>query len=41
MRTLALIALALSALAITACNTVEGLGKDVESAGTKIQKSTR
>lgn len=31
----------LSLLVLGACNTVEGLGKDVEKAGEKIQKSVR
>jgi len=29
------------AVALAGCNTVQGLGKDVEKAGEAIQKSTR
>jgi predicted small secreted protein len=36
-RALMLASLALSSLALTACNTVEGAGKDVEKAGEVIQ----
>ena len=31
----------LSAMTLTACNTVEGLGKDIQKAGDAIEKSTR
>ena len=34
---LAALLVILSALAITACNTVEGVGKDVQSAGDTIE----
>lgn len=38
MRTLLLLTLlTLSPLALSACNTVEGFGQDVENAGQKIQ----
>ena len=33
-------AIALS-LALVACNTMEGLGKDIESAGDKIEKTAK
>ena len=33
-------ALMLGAASLTACNTIEGAGKDVEKAGEAIQKST-
>lgn len=36
MRNIALIVLSL--LALAACNTVEGMGRDIETAGQKIQK---
>ena len=36
-----LIVIALSALALTACNTMQGLGKDVEIVGEKIQKKAQ
>ena len=32
---------ALLAVALAGCNTVQGIGKDVEKAGEAIQKSTR
>ena len=31
----------LMALAITACNTVEGIGKDMESAGKKVEETAK
>ncbi len=36
---LASLLVAASCLALTACNTVEGAGKDVEAAGEGIQKA--
>jgi entericidin B len=30
-----------AALALNACNTVSGVGRDVQAAGTAIQKSTK
>lgn len=33
--------LALASLSLSACNTVEGIGRDIESAGSSIQKSTK
>jgi len=30
-----------AALALAGCNTVEGLGQDIEKAGESIQKSTK
>lgn len=39
MRCFVLAALALSIL--TACNTVQGLGKDIEKAGEALQRSTK
>jgi predicted small secreted protein len=35
-----IIALAICAFVLTGCNTVQGVGKDVEKAGEAIQKST-
>lgn len=34
-----LVVLALAGLALTACNTVEGVGKDVKSAGETVEKT--
>jgi predicted small secreted protein len=28
-------------LAVTACNTINGMGKDIEKAGEAVQKSTK
>lgn len=33
--------LALGSLSLTACNTINGVGKDIEQAGEAIQKSTK
>lgn len=33
------LAILLSTLALTACNTIEGAGKDIERAGEKIQNA--
>ena len=41
MRQVVVILLALSALALAACNTMQGLGKDVEIVGEKIQKKAK
>lgn len=38
-RALIIASLALAALSVTACNTVEGVGKDIKSAGKAIEKS--
>jgi predicted small secreted protein len=35
-----IMALAIFAFVLTGCNTVKGVGKDVEKAGEAIQKST-
>jgi entericidin B len=35
------ISVALIALTLTACNTVNGVGKDLEKAGEAVQKSTK
>ena len=35
---LLLMALSLSSVTLTACNTVQGAGKDVEKAGQKVQE---
>ena len=31
----------ITTMALTACNTVRGMGKDIESAGEAIQRSTK
>ena len=31
----------IAALALSACHTVQGMGKDIESAGEAIQRSTK
>lgn len=36
-----LLFLMLIAFAVTGCNTVQGVGKDIEKAGEAIQKSTK
>jgi predicted small secreted protein len=41
MRQVVVILLALSTLALAACNTMQGLGKDVELVGAKIQKKAQ
>lgn len=40
-RLLALVTAVLVAAALGACNTIEGIGKDIEKGGEAIQKSTR
>ena len=39
MRTLVLMAVLAASMAATACNTVSGAGKDVESAGTAVSNT--
>ncbi|MGY1490004.1 entericidin A/B family lipoprotein [Methylobacillus pratensis] len=34
-------AMSLLAMALAACNTINGVGKDIEKAGEAIQKSTK
>jgi predicted small secreted protein len=41
MRKLILLATALASLAVAACNTVEGAGKDVSSAGQAVTDTAR
>ncbi|MGD9811762.1 MAG: entericidin [Sphingobium sp.] len=41
MRKLALFALAATALALSACNTVKGVGRDIESVGTAGEKAIK
>ncbi|SNR70390.1 Predicted small secreted protein [Methylobacillus rhizosphaerae] len=36
-----LLLFALSAMTLAACNTIHGVGKDIEQAGEAIQKSTQ
>lgn len=38
---LRLIAMAVCVFALTACNTINGMGKDIEKAGEAVQKSTK
>ena len=40
MRATALL-LVVAALALSACNTIRGMGQDIEAAGNAIQRSTR
>ncbi|AUN29920.1 entericidin EcnAB [Niveispirillum cyanobacteriorum] len=40
-RALILTTLALAALSLSACNTVEGVGKDIKSAGKAIEKGAQ
>jgi entericidin B len=39
MKTLALILTALGALALSACNTMEGVGRDMQQAGNALERS--
>ena len=41
MRKLVIIAAALASLSVAACNTVEGAGKDVSSAGAAVADTAR
>lgn len=41
MKRIAVFLLALWALALTACNTVEGMGKDIKKAGESIEKAVK
>lgn len=41
MKRLAVLALALLVVALAGCNTVEGLGKDIQKGGEKIEKSAK
>ena len=36
-----IVALIVMAFALTACNTVRGVGQDIEKAGEAVQKSTK
>ena len=38
MKTLGMILLSVAVLALSACNTVEGLGRDLKSAGNAIER---
>ena len=40
-RTIALILAGLVAVAVSSCNTLRGIGKDIERGGEAIQKSTQ
>lgn len=39
--TIMLVGLFLSALAIAGCNTIEGAGKDIQSAGAKLERAAK
>ncbi len=41
MKRLAVLTLAMLIVALTGCNTVEGLGKDIKKGGEKIEKSAK
>ncbi|HET9702333.1 MAG TPA: entericidin A/B family lipoprotein [Burkholderiales bacterium] len=41
LRLSALCVLIVAALGLAGCNTVQGMGRDIEAAGEAIQKSTR
>ena len=41
MKRVAVIVMALWAVALVGCNTVQGVGKDIERAGEAIQRSTK
>ncbi len=41
MKRCAILALACAVLFLAGCNTMQGLGKDIEVAGEKIQKSSK
>jgi len=41
MKRLVIVMAALFAVALAGCNTMQGVGKDVEKAGTAIQKSAK
>ena len=41
MRKLLALLLAASVIAVTGCNTMHGLGKDIEQVGEKIQKKSQ
>jgi predicted small secreted protein len=38
---LSLMAAAVAALALSACNTIEGIGKDISKAGDKIEETAK
>ncbi len=41
LKKIALIAIVAGSLAITGCNTIEGIGKDVKSAGKRVEKEAK
>jgi entericidin B len=41
LKKIALIAIVTGSLAITGCNTIEGIGKDVKSAGKRVEKEAK
>lgn len=40
LKNLVILALTISTIALTACETVDGAGRDIENAGEAVQKST-
>jgi entericidin A len=41
LKKIALIAIVTTSLAIGGCNTIEGIGKDVKSAGKRVEKEAK
>jgi len=41
MKTITSLLIALSLLALTGCNTIRGMGQDIEKAGSAIEKSAK
>ncbi len=41
LKKIALITLAAGSLALVGCNTVEGIGKDIKSAGKRVEKESK
>jgi predicted small secreted protein len=41
LKKIALIAIVTTSLAISGCNTIEGIGKDVKSAGKRVEKEAK
>ncbi|MEK6638727.1 MAG: entericidin A/B family lipoprotein [Pseudomonadota bacterium] len=41
LKKIALIAIVATSMTISGCNTIEGIGKDVKSAGTAVEKEAK
>jgi predicted small secreted protein len=41
LKKIALIAIVTTSLAVSGCNTIEGIGKDVKSAGKRVEKEAK